>query len=127
MRNCVPYVEAIAQMCSVIYVFLKVSQNSQESTFARVFFLIKLQAEVFVLLYICCIFSENLFLRTASDSCFWAWVNRRLWFTLFFWHCSLSLPPKKSFWTSGFYTTCFGVVLFLKFYKKISMYPKFKA
>ena len=37
------YSEAVVQMCSVIKVFLEVSQNSQENTRARVSFLIKLQ------------------------------------------------------------------------------------
>ena len=37
-------IEAVAQRCSVKEVFLKISQNSQENTCARVYFLIKLQA-----------------------------------------------------------------------------------
>ena len=36
--------EAVVQSCSVKKVFLKISQNSQEITCARVSFLIKLQA-----------------------------------------------------------------------------------
>ena len=36
--------EAVVQRCSVIKVFLEISQNSQENTCARVSFLIKLQA-----------------------------------------------------------------------------------
>ena len=36
--------EAVAQKCSVKKVFLKILQNSQENTCARVSFLIKLQA-----------------------------------------------------------------------------------
>ena len=36
--------EAVAQRCSVEKVFLEISQNSQENTCARVYFLIKLQA-----------------------------------------------------------------------------------
>ena len=39
--------EAVAQRCSVKKVFLKVSQNSQETTCFRVSFLIKLQAEAY--------------------------------------------------------------------------------
>ena len=35
--------EAVVQRCSVQKVFLKISQNSQENTRARVYFLIKLQ------------------------------------------------------------------------------------
>ena len=35
---------AVARRCSVKKVFLEISQNSQENTFARVSFLIKLQA-----------------------------------------------------------------------------------
>ena len=38
--------EAVTRRCSVKKVFLKISQNSLENTCARVFFLIKLQAEV---------------------------------------------------------------------------------
>ena len=36
--------EAVAQRCSVKKMLLKISQNSQENTCARVSFLIKLQA-----------------------------------------------------------------------------------
>ena len=36
--------EAVVRRCSVKEVFLKISQNSQENTCARVSFLIKLQA-----------------------------------------------------------------------------------
>ena len=39
-----PFTEAVVQMCSVKKVFLKISQNSQENTCARVSYLIKLQA-----------------------------------------------------------------------------------
>ena len=35
--------EAVARMCSVKKVFLKISQNSQENTFAKVSFSVKLQ------------------------------------------------------------------------------------
>ena len=37
--------EAVTQRCSVKKVFLEISQNSQENTFARVSFLIKMQAK----------------------------------------------------------------------------------
>ena len=37
-------IEAVVQTCSVKKVFLEISQNSQENTFATVSFLIKLQA-----------------------------------------------------------------------------------
>ena len=39
-----PKVKAVAQRCYVKKVFLEVLQNSQENTFAKVSFLIKLQA-----------------------------------------------------------------------------------
>ena len=39
------YSEAVPQRCSVKKVFLEISQNSQESTCARVSFLTKLQAK----------------------------------------------------------------------------------
>ena len=38
--------EAVAQTCSVKKAFIKISQNSQENTCARVSFLIKLQARL---------------------------------------------------------------------------------
>ena len=38
-------IEAVAQRCSVIKVFLEISQNSQENTCAKVSFLIKLQTD----------------------------------------------------------------------------------
>ena len=41
-------IEAVAQKCSVKKVFLEISQSSQENTFARVSFLIKLQACNFI-------------------------------------------------------------------------------
>ena len=37
-------VEAVVQKCSVKKMFSKISQNSQENTFVRLSFLIKLQA-----------------------------------------------------------------------------------
>ena len=40
--------EAVAQTCSVKKVFLEISQNSHENTSARVSFLIKLQARLFL-------------------------------------------------------------------------------
>ena len=63
--------EAVVQRCSVKKVFLEISQNSQENTFARVSFLKSCRPEVFS-----CEFSENskntFFLGTtlvaASDS-----------------------------------------------------------
>ena len=64
--------EAVAQTCSVKKVFLKISQNSQENTCARVSFLIKLQArlssehcEIFKNTYF-----EEYLLRTLVSSCF---------------------------------------------------------
>ena len=43
------YTEAVFQRCSVKKVFLEISQNSQENTCTRVFFLMKLQASKFLL------------------------------------------------------------------------------
>ena len=40
----VPFAEGVARRCSVKKVLLKISQNSQENTCARVSFLINLQA-----------------------------------------------------------------------------------
>ena len=45
------------QRCSIKKVFLEISQNSQENTYARVSFLITLQA-------------WDLFLQNTSDGCF---------------------------------------------------------
>ena len=44
----VPFASSLLGLtkCSVLKVFLKISQNSQEKIYARVFFLIKLQAGV---------------------------------------------------------------------------------
>ena len=53
--------EADYRRCSVKKVFLKISQNSQENTCARVSFLIKLQA---FSCEFCKIFKSNLFYRT---------------------------------------------------------------
>ena len=39
--------EALTQWCPVKYVFLKISQNSQENTCARVSLLIKMQTHLF--------------------------------------------------------------------------------
>ena len=50
--------EAVTRRCSVKTLFLKTSQNSQENTCTRVFFLINLQAS-------CEIFKNSLFYRTA--------------------------------------------------------------
>ena len=47
MHQDMRFLEAVAQACSAKKVFLKISQNSQENTCARVSILIKLQAQVF--------------------------------------------------------------------------------
>ena len=66
--------EAVARRCSVKKVFLKISQNLQENTFARVSFLIKIQALVQVISCEFCEISKNTFFyRTppvaTSDDC----------------------------------------------------------
>ena len=43
-KHAIDFAEEVIQRCSVKKVFLEISQNSQESTCARVSFLIKLQA-----------------------------------------------------------------------------------
>ena len=68
--------EAVVQRCSVTQVFLKISQNSQGKTFARVSLTIKLQAQVcnfikkdaLAQVFSCefCLISKN-----ASGGCFW--------------------------------------------------------
>ena len=66
--------EAVARRCSIKKVFLKISQNLQENTFARVSFLIKIQALVQVISCEFCEISKNTFFyRTppvaTSDDC----------------------------------------------------------
>ena len=51
--------EAVVQMCSVKNVFLQISQNSQEITCTRVYFLIKSLAQVFSCEF--CGISQNTF------------------------------------------------------------------
>ena len=55
--------EAVFQRCSVEKVFLEISQNSQENTFARFSFSIKLQAETLSQVFFCefCEISESTF------------------------------------------------------------------
>ena len=48
--NCEATPEAVTQRCSVKKVLLEISQNSQENSCARVFYLIKLQARPVTLL-----------------------------------------------------------------------------
>ena len=63
-------------------VFLKISQNSQENTFARVSFLIKLQAsaQLFSLNFVK--FLKTPFYRTRPDDYFCIWVSRHSLITL---------------------------------------------
>ena len=62
VKNVVLNVEAVVQRCSIKKVFLKISQNSQENTCARVSFLIK---------------SQTLGLRPATV------LKKRLWYRCF--------------------------------------------
>ena len=89
--------EAVFQTCSVKKVFLEISQNSQENTYTRVSFLIKLQAwgqNLFFnkvaglrpatllikvsgtgdFLWILWNFQKHIFLQNASGSCFWTFI-----------------------------------------------------
>ena len=70
--------------CSVKIVLLKISQNSQKNTCARISFLIRLQtlglqlylkrdSATGVFLWILCNFQERFFHRTPLDDCFWNW------------------------------------------------------
>ena len=72
--------EAVTRRCSVKRVFLKISQNSQENTCARVSFLTKLQAggfikrEILAYVFSCvfCEISKNTFLhRSPLRDFFW--------------------------------------------------------
>ena len=76
--------EAVTRSCSVKKVFLKVSQNSQKNTCARVSFLIKLQtlgnfiekealAQVFS--YEICEIFMNIFSWTHAVVTFWIWIH----------------------------------------------------
>ena len=76
------YTEAVVCMWSVKKVFLEISQNSLESTCARVSLLIKLQASVCNFIKretlaqvfsceFCEIFKNIFFNRTPPDDCFW--------------------------------------------------------
>ena len=57
--------EAVAQRCSVINVFLVISQNSQENTCARVSFLNFIKKEAQAQVFFCgfCEISKNTFLH----------------------------------------------------------------
>ena len=66
--------EAVVQRCSVKKVLLEISQNSQESTCARVFFVIKLQAWASgtgAFLWILRSFHERLLLQKTPGVCFY--------------------------------------------------------
>ena len=60
------YAEAVVRRCSVKKVFLKILQNSQENTYARVFFLIELEATLLKkrLWHMCFPANFTIFLRT---------------------------------------------------------------
>ena len=60
--------ESVAQKYSVKEVFLEISQNSQESTCARVSFLIKFKKETLAQVFFCefCEISRNTFLQNIS-------------------------------------------------------------
>ena len=53
MKEKINITKAVTQMCSAKKVFLKLSQNSQENTCARVSFLVKLQALDSGILFAC--------------------------------------------------------------------------
>ena len=59
---CSKYLEAVVERCSVRKVFLEISQNSQEKTCARSYFLINLQATALLSCEFCEI-SKNTFLH----------------------------------------------------------------
>ena len=84
--------EAVTQRCSVEKVFLEISQNSQENTCARVFFLIKLQASGlqpylkkrhwhrcfpanFAKFLRTPFFTEHLRCLLLDRACFWRWIE----------------------------------------------------
>ena len=80
------YVEAVTKRYSVKKMFLEIWQNSQENTYDRVSFLIKLQAcnciekETLAQVFSCefyKIFKNIFFLQNNSSGCFRTWTERR--------------------------------------------------
>ena len=71
------------QRCSMKKVFLEISQNSQENTYARVPFLIKLQVglELVFLCEFCEISKKHIFHRTPLGNCFFPWTIKK-WYRI---------------------------------------------
>ena len=76
-----PYMEAFVQSCSVKIGFLKISQNSQEITFARGSFLIKSQAATLLIkrlrhmdFPVVLRNFQEYFLRNTAGGCFWPYT-----------------------------------------------------
>ena len=68
-----PMSEVVVQRCSVKKVFLEILQNSQENTYARVSFLVKLQARPGLWLWVLSVLSFVSFLRFCFEFCeLWA-------------------------------------------------------
>ena len=92
--------EAVTKGVLLIKVFLEISKNSQESTCARVSFLIKLQAwgsGTGVLLWILRNFSENLFYKTPPDDWFQIY-NTKTKAYVPIWARSLTYQKGQSWW-----------------------------
>ena len=92
--------EAVVQRCSVKKVFLQFSQNSQENTYGRISFLIKLQASSK--------FQAN-FIKNTSGYCFWHSLSA-LWKSYVFEMRILSL---RIFIQTTLFLTAFDVLFAL--------------
>ena len=80
--------EEVVQRCSAKKVFLEISQNSQQSTCARVSFLIKLQGEA-------CNFIKKETLAHVF-SCEFCGISKNTFFTEHFWTTVSKLTQKDS-------------------------------
>ena len=78
--------------------FWKYAANLQENTYAEVWFqqicfatLLKSHFGMVVLLWICSIFSEQVFLRTPPDGCFWSYFvwSTQIYISIIHWNISL--------------------------------------
>ena len=80
--------EAVTRRCSIKKVFLEISQNSQENTYTRVSFLIKLQDSACNFIKKDCgtsflvnfekNFNETFFLQNTSSGCFCSFTQRSI-------------------------------------------------
>ena len=96
-RNSIRMSEAVTRSCFVKKMFLKVSQNSQKNTCARVFFLIKLQT------------SGNFIKKAALAQMFSYEIWENLWALFYITH------PVVTFWIFIWIIFCLVLIFFLRF------------